>query len=374
MSKVRALQQRRPGMADAERTRDVLDISMNQLTVGEIARRLEAPSEGDAARVLHTVMPLDEAGPEALSWIGSAKYAAQLATTRAGAVLAPPAVKVPAGTPCVRVADPDLALTQVLAWFAGPRPEVAAGVHPTAVVESAAEIDGAAIGPNVFVGGGARVGPGTQLHAGVYIGAGAQIGGNCVLWPNVVVRERCCIGERVIIHSNTTIGADGFGYLFRGREHRKIPQIGIVVIADDVEIGANTCIDRARSGETRIGRGTKIDNLVQIAHNCRIDEHCIVVGQVGLSGSSSLGKYVVLAGQVGVGDHIAIGDGARVGAQSGVIGDVPAGETWLGTPAQPAVDMARQYAGAKKLSRLLEQVRELSKRIERLESSANDKG
>jgi UDP-3-O-[3-hydroxymyristoyl] glucosamine N-acyltransferase len=189
-----------------------------------------------------------------------------------------------------------------------------------------------------------------------------------------VVRERCQIGARVIIHSNATIGADGFGYLFRGREYQKIPQIGIVVIEDDVEIGANACIDRARSGETRIGRGTKIDNLVQIAHNCRIDEHCIIVGQVGLSGSCTLGKYVVLAGQVGIADHIEIGEGARIGGQSGVHNDVPPGSTWVGLPAQNAPDMARQWAAMKRLPKMLEQMRELSKRIERIESSANDKG
>jgi UDP-3-O-[3-hydroxymyristoyl] glucosamine N-acyltransferase len=208
----------------------------------------------------------------------------------------------------------------------------------------------------------------------VYIGPGARIGANSVLWPNVVVRERCRIGERVIIHSNSTIGADGFGYLFRGREYHKIPQIGIVVIEDDVEIGANTCIDRARSGETRIGRGTKIDNLVQIAHNCRIDEHCIIVAQVGMSGSCSLGKYVVLAGQAGISDHVEIGDGARIGGQSGVHCDVPPGSKWVGLPAQNAPDMARQWAALKRLPKLLEQMREMAKRIERLESSANHKG
>jgi UDP-3-O-[3-hydroxymyristoyl] glucosamine N-acyltransferase len=347
---------------------------MSELTVGEVARRLEAPLDGDAARPLRTVAPLDEAGPDALSWLGSAKYADKLASTRAAAVLAPPGTTVPAGLACVRVADPDLALTQVLSWFAPPRPVVPPGIHPTAVVESGATVDGAAIGPSVFVGAGARIGAGTQLHAGVYVGGVAQVGADCVIWPNVVVRERCRIGDRVVIHSNSTIGADGFGYLFRGREHRKIPQIGIVVIEDDVEIGANTCIDRARSGETRIGRGTKIDNLVQIAHNCRIDEHCIIVGQVGLSGSCSLGKYAVLAGQVGISDHVHVGEGALIGGQSGVHCDVPPGSRWVGLPAQNAADMARQWAALKKLPRLLEQMRELSKRIERIESSANDQG
>lgn len=345
-----------------------------EFTIGEIARRLEAPLEGDAARVVSTVSPLEDAGPEALSWLGDEKYARLLTMTRAAAILARPDAAVPSSLACIRVVDPDLALTRVLPWFAPPPPQVAPGVHPTAVIEPGAIFAGASIGAHVYIGRGAQIGPGTQLHAGVCIGEGTKIGANCILWPNVVVRERCLIGERVVIHSNSTLGADGFSYLLREGEHRKIPQIGTVVIEDDVEIGASTCIDRARSGQTRIGRGTKIDNLVQIAHNCQIGEHCIVVAQVGMSGSCSLGQYVVLAGQVGVADHVTIGSGARIGGQSGVNADVPPGVSWLGLPAQPATDKARQWAALKKLPKLLEQVRELSERIKRLESSANDKG
>jgi UDP-3-O-[3-hydroxymyristoyl] glucosamine N-acyltransferase len=351
-----------------------MSVARIEFTIGEIARRLEAPLEGDAARVVRTISPLEDAGPEALSWLGSDKYASLLETTRAAAILAPLGTAIPRSIPCIRVADPDMALSRILPWFAPPPPEVTPGVHPTAIIETGAIVDGASIGPHAFIGAAARIGSGTQIHAGVYVGDSATIGAKCILWPNVVVRERCLIGDRVVIHSNSTIGADGFGYLFRKGEHRKVPQVGIVVIEDDVEIGANSCVDRARSGETRIGRGTKIDNLVQIAHNCQVGEHCIVVAQVGMSGSSNLGRYVTLAGQSGVSDHVTVGDGARVGAQSGVKDDVPAGATMFGTPAQLLVEVGRQDAAVKKLPKLLEQVRKLSKRIDRLESSANDKG
>lgn len=342
-------------------------------TAGEIGRMLNAPVEGDGSRSVNSAAPLAEADHNAISWIGNAKYAAELARTRAGVVLAPIGTKAPPGITVIRVADPDLAICTVTASMSPRMPEMIEGVHPSAQVhETAMVADGVRIGPNVVVGANARIGLNTKLHAGAYVGANTAIGDDCEFWPNVVVRERCLVGNRVVIHPNATIGADGFGYLFRDGRHVKIPQVGIVVIEDDVEIGANVTVDRARNGETRIGRGTKIDNLVQIAHNCRIGEHCVVVAQTGISGSTTLGKYVVLAGQVGVGDHLTIGDGAQVGAQAGVASDVPPGQSYWGTPATSLKDVARQVAATKKLPKLLEQVRELVKRIERLESAAND--
>lgn len=199
-----------------------------------------------------------------------------------------------------------------------------------------------------------------------------RIGRDCLLWPNVVVRERVTIGDRVIIHPNVTIGADGFGYLQRADKHVKIPQIGTVVIEDDVEIGANTCIDRARSGITRIGRGTKIDNLVQVGHNVTIGEDCIIVAQCGISGSTSLGHHVVLSGQVGLTDHLRIGSAVQVAAKSGVFRNVPDGKVYRGIPATEYYQYARQQIGVRRLPKLMEQLRELARRVEWLESAADD--
>jgi UDP-3-O-[3-hydroxymyristoyl] glucosamine N-acyltransferase len=276
---------------------------------------------------------------------------------------------VPAGCVAIRVRDPELALCTALAALAPQVPTVPPGVDPTARIAPSAVIEGAAIGPFVCIGEGAHVGPGTQLHAGVYVGAHSRIGRDVVLWPNVVVRERTTIGDRVVIHPNATIGADGFGYLQRDGRHVKIPQIGVVVIEDDVEIGANTCIDRARSGETRIGHGTKIDNLVQIGHNVRVGPECIIISQCGISGSTTLGDHVILAGQVGIIDHLSIGRGAVVAAKSGVARDIPDGQVWRGIPAVENSEFGRQAVGVRRLPKIMDHLKELAKRIEALESA-----
>lgn len=342
------------------------------LTVGELARRLGAQIEGDASRLVCRVATLGEAGPDALSWLGSRQHLKQFAQTKAAAVLVPLDLEIPEGQAVIRVADPDLALCDVLSLL-GPEPErVPVGLHATAVVSPDAIVEGAAIGPNVFVGPRARVAAGTQVHAGVYIGTETEIGRDCVLWPNVVVRERITIGHRVVIHPNTTIGADGFGYLQRGGQHRKIPQVGRVVIEDDVEIGANCAVDRARSGETRIRQGTKIDNLVQIGHNCDIGEDCVIVAQCGISGSTTLEHHVLLGGQVGVIDHRRIGAGVQVAAQSGVTRDLTEVRVYRGMPATDNYLFGRQQAAVRRLPKMIEQLRELNKRVERLESAADD--
>ena len=315
---------------------------------------------------------MTEATGDALSWLGSSKYLPQLGTTEAAVVLVTPETDVPEGRTVIRVADPDLALCEVLRLLGPEPPRVPVGVHPSAVVSSDAMVEGAAIGPHVTVCDGARIGVGTQLHAGVYVGAETHVGRACVLWPGVVVREHVTIGDRVILHPNTTIGADGFGYLLREGKHRKIPQVGRVVIEDDVEIGANCAVDRARSGETRVRRGTKIDNLVQIGHNCDIGEDCIIVGQCGISGSTTLEHHVVLGGQVGVTDHLRIGAGAQVAAKSAAMGNLEAGRVYRGTPAVENYLYGRQQVGVRRLPKMIEQIRELSKRVDKLESAAND--
>lgn len=341
------------------------------ITAADVARHLGAKVEGDATRVIRGVEPLGTADDDMLSWIGDAKFLPELERTAAAAVLVPRELETPRSLTVIRVDDPDLALCEALRLLGPEPPRVPVGVHASAVVSPDATIEGAAIGPHVTVRRGARVGPGTQLHPGVYIGAETRVGRDCVLWPSVVVRERCTIGDRVVIHPNTTIGADGFGYLQRDGRHRKIPQVGRVVIEEDVEIGANCAIDRARSGETRVRRGTKIDNLVQIGHNCDIGEDCIIVGQCGISGSTTLEHHVVLGGQVGIIDHLRIGAGAQVAAQSGIVRDLEAGRVYRGTPAVENGLYGRQQVGVRRLPKMIEQLRELGKRVEKLESAAD---
>ncbi len=344
-----------------------------KVTAGEIAELVGGTLRGAATQSVSGIAPLDEAGVDDLSWLGSAAYLKKLQTSQAGVVLVPADCPLDEGRTAVLVGDPDAALCTVLEHLGGSVPTIPVGQHPSAIVEAGAEVDGVGIGAHVYVGPGAIVGPRTQLHPGVYIGAGARLGADCVLWPNVVIRDACELGTRVIVHPNVTIGADGFGYLQRDGEHVKIPQIGRVVIEDDVEIGAGTTIDRARSGETRIGRGTKIDNLVQIGHNVCVGEHCIIIGQCGISGSCTLGDHVVLAGQVGVADHADIGSGAVVAAKSGIPHSVPAGMVVRGIPAVDNRDFGRQTVALRRLPKMIEQMRELVKRIERLESAKDDK-
>ncbi|MGD8454543.1 MAG: UDP-3-O-(3-hydroxymyristoyl)glucosamine N-acyltransferase [Phycisphaerae bacterium] len=343
------------------------------VTAAELAALLKGVLEGDGSRRIADVATLENAGPESISWLTGPELLPRLEKSQAGVVLAPPECPVPEDRTVIRVSDPDLALCDVLRRLAPPMELIPPGVHPTAVVGPEADVTGAAIGAQVCVGARTRIGAGTQLHPGVRIGADVRMGRDCVLWPNVVVRERVVIGDRVIIHPNSTIGADGFGYHQRGGQHVKIPQIGTVIIEDDVEIGANSAIDRARSGATRIGRGTKIDNLVQIGHNVVLDEGCLIVAQCGISGSTTLGHHVVLAGQVGLIDHLRIGNQVVLAAQSGVTGHIPDGKVYRGTPAVENMEYCRQQVVARRLPKLAEQLRELARRVERLESAENDR-
>jgi UDP-3-O-[3-hydroxymyristoyl] glucosamine N-acyltransferase len=342
------------------------------ITVAELASRLGGELCGDGSRMIRRVDTLAQAGPQSLSWLGDAKYAKNLLRTAAACVLTPCDLPAPEGRTVIRVDDPDLALAEALALLGPEAERVPDGVHPSAVVAPDANVIGAAIGPNATVGARTTIGAGAQLHAGVHVGSDVAIGRDCVLWPGVVIRERTQIGDRVTIHPNASIGADGFGYLLRGGRHRKIPQIGRVIIEDDVEIGANSAVDRARSGETRIRRGTKIDNLVQIGHNCDIGEDCIIVGHCGVSGSVTMEHHVVLAGRAGIVDHRRLGAGAQVAAASVVDADVPAGGIVRGDPAVPVFEYGRQKVAIRRLPKMINQLRELRKRIEQLESAAHD--
>lgn len=252
------------------------------------------------------------------------------------------------------VPDADLALIEALRLLAPPAPSRAPGVHASSVVDPSAQIDaGAHVGPHCVVEARAVIGPGAVLLAGCFVGVEARIGAGTTLHPGVRVLERCVVGRACILHTGVVLGADGFGYRPRpdGRGLIKVPHIGNVVIGDDVEIGANTCVDRAKFDSTTIGDGTKIDNLVQIAHNCTIGRCCILCGQVGLAGSVTLGDGVVLGAKSGVTDNLSVGAGAQIGAGSGVINDVPAKETWLGTPARPAKETLRMMSELRKMGR-----------------------
>jgi UDP-3-O-[3-hydroxymyristoyl] glucosamine N-acyltransferase len=252
------------------------------------------------------------------------------------------------------VPDADLALIEVLRILAPPATSRAPGVHPSSVVDPSAQIDPAAhVGPHCVVEARAVIGPGAVLLAGCFVGVEARIGAGTTLHPGARVLERCVVGRACILHTGVVLGADGFGYRPRpdGRGLIKVPHIGNVVVGDDVEIGANTCVDRAKFGSTTIGDGTKIDNLVQIAHNCTIGRCCILCGQVGLAGSVTLGDGVVLGAKAGITDNLTIGAGAQIGAGSGVMNDVPAKETWLGAPARPAKETLRMMMELRKMGR-----------------------
>ncbi|MCO6438927.1 MAG: UDP-3-O-(3-hydroxymyristoyl)glucosamine N-acyltransferase [Phycisphaerae bacterium] len=337
------------------------------IDAAEIAKRVAGELVGEGSVRVDGIATPEVAGPTSLCWVGGPEYLDGAIASSAGVLLLPGTIPAPQGRTVIRVKDPDLALCEVLRLLAPRVERVPVGVHSTAVVAADAEVAGAAIGPRVFIGPGAHVGPGTQLHAGVHIGAESIVGRNAVLWPNVVVRERVTIGDCVIIHPNVTIGADGFGYLFRDGRHVKIPHIGTVIIEDDVEIGANSTIDRAKSGVTRIGAGTKIDNLVQIGHNVTVGRNCIIIAQCGLGGSVVLEDGVVMSGQVGVVDHVRIGAGAQIGAKSTVWGDVPPGAIYSGTPARPNQRYLRAQASMGKVPELLKELRDLRRRVEELE-------
>jgi UDP-3-O-[3-hydroxymyristoyl] glucosamine N-acyltransferase len=335
---------------------------MPEATLEELARLVGGRADGDGKVVLRAANGLAEAGPGDISFLANPKYAPLLASTKASAVVL--AEGVPCPVPALRAKNPDLAFARVVERLAGPAPRPPAGVHPSAVVSPDATLGrDVSVGALCVVESGASIGDGTVLHPQVYVGAGAKIGPGCVLWPQVVVRERCELGARGILHSGVVVGSDGFGYATEGGVHHKVPQVGIVAIEDDVEIGANTTLDRARFGRTVVGRGTKIDNLVQIAHNVAIGRGCLIVAQVGISGSTRLGDYVVLGGQVGVAGHLDLADRAMATAQSGITKDLEPGSVQSGSPSRDRREHLRQLASLGRLPELLEEVRRLESEL-----------
>lgn len=332
----------------------------------ELAEFLGGTLCGDGNAVISGVAGLDDASETDISFLANPKYAAKVATTAAGAVLLPPGAERH-GKNVIEIANPYLAFARLVTLF-HTAPRIPRGVLPGACVE-----DGAVIGadctvyPGAFVAGGARIGSRCTLHPGVTVYEGAVLGDDVVLHAGVSIREGCVVGNRVTVHNGTVVGSDGFGYAFDGRSHVKIPQVGNVVVEDDVEIGSNCTIDRGALGPTRIGAGSKIDNLVQIAHNCVIGRNCIIVSQVGISGSTRLGDYVTLGGQVGVAGHLEIGSRVMVGAKSGVHNSIPAGTVMSGIPAIPHREWLRSAGIYGKLPEMKKKVADLEKRIAELE-------
>jgi UDP-3-O-[3-hydroxymyristoyl] glucosamine N-acyltransferase len=341
-------------------------------SLGEIARLLNCPIVAEQDVPITGLATLDEAGPSEMSFVGSETYLPQLANTRAASVIVQRRLKLPGAwtRPALVVDDADLAVAKVLGLFAPRVPRPPVGVDPMTRVATSAQLsDACAIGPFVFIGERARIGQRVAIHAGVYIGDDVVIGDDCELFPNVTLRERVTLGQRVIIHAGSVLGTDGFGYRWDGRGHQKIPQIGTVIIEDDVEIGSCVCIDRAKFSTTRVGRGTKIDNLVQIGHNVQIGPHCIIVGQAGLAGSSRLGTGVVLGGQTAVRDHITIGDGAMAAACSAIAEDVDPKQVVSGMPALPHRQSLREQAAIRHLPDLVVQVRKLQKELDAMKGT-----
>ena len=331
-------------------------------TAAEIAKAIGAEVIGDPNAVLRNFSTIESAQAGDVTFAETELYFSRAELSAATAIIAEKQFSSDKKI-LLRVPNARIAFAKTLALFF-PDPEFPAGVHPTAVVAASAKIDPSAhVGPHCVVGERVRIGPRAVLQAGNFVGDDSRIGDASRIFPNVSIYPRTVIGSRVRIHSGTVIGSDGFGYVQDGGAHRKVPQIGNVVIGDDVEIGSNVSVDRGALGSTVIGKGTKIDNLVQIAHNVQIGEHCIVVGQAGIAGSTRLGNYVVVAGQVGIGGHLKIGNQVIVAAQSGVMNNIPDGEKWLGTPAQPDRQMKRQLIAAQHLPELLKRVAELEKKI-----------
>jgi UDP-3-O-[3-hydroxymyristoyl] glucosamine N-acyltransferase len=342
-------------------------------TLRALAEALGAVLDGDPDVVVSGVAPLHGAGPEQISFLTDGRYREAARTSRAAAFLAPDdAGELPG--PVLRSRSPKLALIELLRLFY-PESSAPPGIHATAVVAADAYVDpSASVGALTVVEAQAVVRAGARIFPLVYVGRGAEIGEASVLYPHVVIRDGVRIGRRVIIHPGAVLGADGFGYAFDGAAHRKIPQVGGVIVEDDVEIGANATIDRSTIGDTVIGQGVKIDNLVQIGHNVEVGDHSVIAAQTGIAGSSRVGRGTVIGGQAGIADHVTIGDGAMLGARSAALGDLDGGQPYMGIPARPAGEARRIWAAESRLPRLLRRVLELERRLEDLERRAGAPG
>ena len=332
-------------------------------TVKELAALSGGELVGDSTLKIIGAASLGEATPGEISFFTNRKYIGLLRKTRASAIFVPPGFAEPINAAQIRVSNPTKAFEQVLLKFA-PKPiTFAPGIHPSAVVDPSAQLgERVSIQPLAVIEPGAKIGDDTIIGAGSYVGHEAVIGSACLIYPRVTIRERSRIGSRVIIHSGAVIGADGFGFEMVDGRHHKIQQLGIVQIGDDVEIGANTTVDRARFGRTWIQEGVKIDNLVQVAHNVVIGKNSVIVAQTGISGSTRVGERVMMGGQVGIAGHLEIAEGTMIAAQSGVSKSLPGG-VWFGYPAVPIAEARKQIAWIHRLEKLFGRVKEIEKKL-----------
>jgi UDP-3-O-[3-hydroxymyristoyl] glucosamine N-acyltransferase len=333
------------------------------LTLSELAQWIDGTIvRGGLDASLTGMAALDMAGPHDVSFLGNEKYHTQFLETQAAAVIVPRGVSDgPPNTALVAVDNPTLAFSVVVRHFAASNRNFTPGIHPQASVDPSAVINAekVLVHAGAVVMAGASIGDGSEIGPNSVIGADAMLGKDCHVMANATVRERCVLGDRVILQPGAVIGSDGYGYEFSGGRHIKIEQVGIVEIGDDVEIGANTTIDRARFGKTIIGEGTKIDNLVQIGHNVVIGKHCLIVALCGISGSTRLGDYVTMAGQAGTAGHLTIGDKATITGRTGITTDLPGGEIYAGYPAKPFREEMKVRAHVRRLPKLIERVKAL---------------
>jgi UDP-3-O-[3-hydroxymyristoyl] glucosamine N-acyltransferase len=337
------------------------------MKLADIARLVGAEVVGDGEREVTGVRPLDEAGPEHISSLHNPRYLRQAQASRAGAILVADPSQLE-GRDLLVCDEPYLAMARALELM-HPLEAPEKGVHPSAVVAPDARLgEGVSIGPCAVIGPGCTIGDRSVIGPSCVLGPGVELGEDCLLHPRVVIEQDCRVGSRCILQAGVVIGSDGYGFATVGGVHHKIPQVGIVVIEDDVELGANVCVDRATMGETRIGRGTKVDNLVQIAHNVKVGEGCLLVAQVGISGSTIVGHHVTFAGQSGASGHLKIGDNVVVGAKSAAYRDVPENSFVTGVPARPHAEWLKANANLYRLEALRTRVQELEERIARLEN------
>jgi UDP-3-O-[3-hydroxymyristoyl] glucosamine N-acyltransferase len=335
-------------------------VTVGSLTAQAVAELVGGRLLGDGAVRIHKVGPLDRAGPDALSFAISGRYAAELDSSRAGAVLVPEALAEGAG-PGTRIVVPDPygALVRVLHALYPPEAP-AAGVDASARIGAGTVLgQDVFVGPYVVLGRNVRVGARCRLSQAVSLGDGVILGDDTIVGPGVTCYSGSRIGNRVVLKAGAVIGGDGFGYLSDGNRHTRIPHVGGCILEDEVEVGSNTCIDRGSIDDTVIGRGTKLDNLVQVGHNVRIGERCLIMAGVGIAGSTRVGNDVILAGHVGVTDHLFIGDRARIAAKSAIFGDVPAGASFSGHPARPHRQFLRAQASMYRLAPIVDELERL---------------
>jgi UDP-3-O-[3-hydroxymyristoyl] glucosamine N-acyltransferase len=333
------------------------------VTVRQLAEWVRGEVLGDPDQPITDARALTDARPGDITFVEDDKHLHAWHASRASAAVVPTSVPVN-GRPIIRVADPLMAFVEIVQHLRGRRPAAAGVIDPAAHVHPTAKVaPGATVGPFAVVGEGAEVGPGTVIHAGVVVGRFCKIGAEVTLHPHVVLYDDCVLGDRVTIHAGAVLGADGFGYRTQNGRHVKVPQLGWVEVGADVEIGAATTVDRGTFGPTHIGAGTKIDNLVQIGHNCRIGRHNVIVSQVGIAGSVTTGDYVVMAGQAGVADHVTIGDRVTLGARSGVVSNIPSDARMFGMPATPDREQKRILVSLEKLPELRKEVKRIKQHL-----------